>query len=297
MNRSRIDLIAEYESLKRPLLLDGAMGSLLQQKNIPLHKYLWSSIANITHPDAVVQIHKDYIDAGAEIITTNTFRSNPNAFNQSNLHITNEEFIRCGVQLAFDAIEEKQILVAGSNAPAEDCYQIERSITQNKLDYNHKLHIEQLWESGCDLIWNETQSHWDEIKIICDFCSENSYPFTVNLYFNDELKLLSGEPLNEAVEFISEFSPTCIGFNCVTPQLLNKYFEKNIPPKKWGFYFNCGGSEHSDAIIKCVLDPLSYSIEIKQLLELNPMYAGSCCGSNPDHTRAIKVMFDELYRN
>jgi len=298
MNRSRIDILEKYESLKRPLILDGAMGSLLHQKNIPLHKNLWSSIVNITHPEEVVRIHKEYIDAGAEIITTNTFRTNPNAFHHSNLNITNEEFIRCGVQLAIDSVEtEGMIIIAGSNAPAEDCYQIERLITNNKLDYNHKLHIEQLWENGCDIIWNETQSHWDEIKIICTFCSENSYPFTVNLFFTDELNLLSGEPLYEAVNFISDFSPTGIGFNCIKPELLKKYFENNTPPQNWGFYFNCGDGYVYDEIIKCGLDPESYSNEVRPFLNMNPMYAGSCCGSNPNHTRSIKELFDEVYRN
>jgi homocysteine S-methyltransferase len=298
MNRSRIDLLEKYELLKRPLILDGAMGSLLQQKNIPLHKNLWSSIANITHPEVIVQIHKEYIDAGAEILTTNTFRTNPNAFHYSNLNITNEEFIRCGVQLAIDSIEtEERVIIAGSNAPAEDCYQAERSITNNKLDYNHKLQIEQLWESGCDIIWNETQSHWDEIKIICTFCSENSYPYIINLYFTDELNLLSGEPLYEVVNFISDFSPTGIGFNCIKPQLLKKYFENNTPPKNWGFYFNCGDGYVYDEIINCGIDAQSYSNMIRPFLKMNPMYAGSCCGSNPNHTKAIKELFDEVYRN
>ena len=296
MNQSRIDFLTKYETLKRPLILDGAMGTILQQKNIPLHKYLWSSIANITHQELIVQLHKEYVDAGAEIITTNTFRSNPNAFSKSNLNITNEEFIRSGVQLAIEAIEEKQIIIAGSNAPAEDCYQKERTITQNKLDYNHKFHIEQLWKSGCDIIWNETQSHWDEIKIICAFCSENSYPFTINLYFNEELNLLSGEPLHDAISFVSDFSPTGIGFNCVRPQLLKRYFENYTPPSKWGFYFNCGGDIH-DEIIKCDIDPNEYLNDVKQFLDLNPMYIGSCCGSNQNHTRAIKELFNELYRN
>lgn len=297
MKRTKIDLLKKYEASNRPLILDGAMGSLLQQRGIPIHSNLWSSAANITHPGEVIQIHKDYIDAGAEIITTNTFRSNPNSFRQSNLHIKNEEFIRCGVQLAINAIEDEQIIIAGSNAPAEDCYQPERSIANNKLDYNHKLHIEQLWESGCDVIWNETQSHWDEIEIICRFCSENLYPFTINLYFDDNLKLLSGEPLDEAVNFISDFSPVGIGFNCIKPQLLKEYFQTYSPPKFWGFFFNCGKSDVQNEEMSCILDPCNYIEEIKPFLEMNPMYVGSCCGSNLDHTKAIKELFDELYRN
>ncbi len=298
MNRSRIDILEKYELLKRPLILDGAMGSLLQQKNIPLHKNLWASIVNVTHPETIVEIHKEYIASGAEIITTNTFRTNPNAMHHSNLNITNEEFIHCGVQLAFDSVyRNDMIIIAGSNAPAEDCYQIERSLTHTKLDYNHKLHIEQLMECGCDIIWNETQSHWDEIKIITSFCSENAYPYVVNLYFNDELRLLSGEPLDEAVSFISEFSPAGIGFNCIKPELLKRYFENNTPPLHWGFYLNCGAGDIHDEIIKCDLDPQGCSDEIKPLLKMNPMYLGSCCGSTPHHTKAIKELLDEVYRD
>lgn len=298
MNRNRIDILEKYNSLDRPLILDGAMGSLLQQKNIPLHKSLWASIVNITYPEIIIKIHKEYINAGAEILTSNTFRTNPNAVRQSNINITDEEFIRCGVQLAIDSTEsENGLIIAGSNAPAEDCYQAERLLAYNKLDYNHKLHIEQLWEDGCDIIWNETQSHWDELKIICTFCSENSYPFVVNLYFNNELNLLSGEPLSEAVSFITDFSPKGIGFNCIKPQMLKKYFENNIPPKNWGFYFNCSSGIVSDELIQCDLDPQKYAEEIKPLLKMNPIYVGSCCGSNPSHTRAIKELFNELYRN
>lgn len=297
MKRKRIDLIKSYESIRRPLILDGAMGSLIQQQQIPLHKSLWASIANYTHPEAVQNIHKEYIDSGAEIITTNTFRSNPNAFRQSNFNITNEEFIRCGVQLAINAREDAQIIIAGSNAPAEDCYQIERSISQKTLDYNHKLHIELLYESGCDIIWNETQSHWDEIKIISNFCSENSFPFVVNLFFTDELNLLSGEPLLEAINFISEFSPVGIGFNCIKHHTLKMYTDVYAHPTNWGLYLNCGNSDFQNERIKCGIDPHNYAHDLKAFLELNPMYVGSCCGSNPDHTKAIKELFNEVYRN
>ena len=59
--------------MKRPLILDGAMGSLLQQHGVPRDEHLWMSLANITHPDAVTELHKQYIKAGADIIKTNTF--------------------------------------------------------------------------------------------------------------------------------------------------------------------------------------------------------------------------------
>ncbi len=295
MGRNKLNLIEKYNSLKRPLILDGAMGSLLQQRNVPLDKNLWSSLANITNSKEVSKIYSEYINAGAEIITTNTFRTNPYAFRHSNLNITHEEFVHHSVKLLLDIIGEKDIIAAGSNAPAEDCYQKERTLSLQELEYNHKIHIELLWENDCDVIWNETQSHWDELEIICKFCNENSIPYIVSLYFNDDLKLLSGEDLYEAVQFAADFSPIAIGFNCIKPQVLKNYINQSVLPKTWGFYFNCGPGKVNDEIIYCGVEPQNYIEDIKPLLELNPLFAGSCCGSTPSHTRAIKDLFDELY--
>lgn len=297
MNRKRFDLIEQYKTLNRPLILDGAVGSLLYQRNVSPHKELWSSFANLTNPNEVLKLHKEYIDSGAEIITANTFRTNPVAFKKTTVECSLEEFVQKSVQIAIDAREDKEIIIAGSNAPAEDCYQTERTILKHELEYNHKKHIELLWESGCDIIWNETQSHWDEIEIICRFCSQNTLPFLVNLYFTDALNLLSGEPLNEAVRFIKDFSPVAIGFNCIKADLFERFRKNYSLPKYFGFYFNCGAGSVSDEIISCGVDPQSYVTTIESLLKMKPLFVGSCCGSNPNHTKAIKEKFDEVYRN
>lgn len=295
MEEYRINLISKNNSLKRPLILDGATGSLLQQRNVLTDKNLWSSFANISNPKEVLAIHKEYISAGADIITTNTFRTNPTAIKISKHNFTIEELVKEGVELAIKARADKEILIAGSNASAEDCYQAERTISKYDLEYNHKKHIELLLEYGCDIIWNETQSHWDEIDIICKFCSQNNLPFVINLYFTDELKLLSGEPLYEAVQFIKDYSPQAIGFNCIKPKTFESYYKTFSLNHNWGFYFNCGAGDIGSAIIECGIDPKSYVTPIEPLLKMKPLYVGSCCGSNPEHTKAIKELFDEIY--
>ena len=88
MNTKQLDIIQFQNQICRPLILDGAMGSILQQRNIPMHKVLWSSYANIIAPDKVTELHQEYITAGADIITTNTFRTNPLAYNQAELKIS-----------------------------------------------------------------------------------------------------------------------------------------------------------------------------------------------------------------
>lgn len=293
----RKNLLEQKSILKRPLILDGAMGSLLQQQGFPSDKNLWYSKLNIDNADTVKNVHKEYISAGTDIITTNTFRTNPTAVRRGAHDLTSEQLVASSVHLALEARNANYIIIAGSNPPAQDCYQVDRTITKYELDYNHKKHIELLWENKVDLIWNETHSHWDEIELICKFCSHNSLPYTMNIYFLDSLKILSGEPLSEVVEFAKSFNSTAIGFNCIKDSTFFKYIDANSLPDRFGFYFNCGAGNITDEIITCGIDPNDYIENVKPLLKYDPIYIGSCCGSSPAHTKKIKVYFDEVYRN
>lgn len=292
----RIDLL-DIRDEKVILILDGAMGSLLQQYGAATDKYLWSSIANLKNPGIVKKIHREYIDAGADIITTNTFRTNPAAVKMSGYSLSIEELVKKSVNLAIEAREERNIIIAGSNAPAEDCYQKERTLSKNELEYNHKKHIELLWESGVDVIWNETQSHLDEIEIICGFCNSQKLPYVINLFFDGKMNLLSGESLFDAVELAASFDPIAIGFNCIKPEYFLNKIKQDLSVEEWGFYLNCGGGDYTDESISCGINPDDYVDLIKPLLEKKPLYAGSCCGSTPAHTKAIKEYIDEVYRN
>jgi len=92
-------LLDYYAKVNRPLILDGAMGSLLESY-YSLDKVLWSSILNIYSPDKIIEIHKKYLDAGAEILTTNTFRTNPAAVEASNYNLDVSKFVKNSVNLA-----------------------------------------------------------------------------------------------------------------------------------------------------------------------------------------------------
>ena len=195
-----MDILRLRDIRKRPLVLDGAFGSCLQEKYQTSFDSLWTSVLNIMNFEAVVNLHKDYIEAGADIITTNTFRTNPVAIKNSKMNISNVELIKKGVKLAIEARGKNRIIIAASNAPAEDCYQVERTISKQELESNHKFHIDNLMKFGCDVIWNETLSHFDEIDIISSYCYENKIPYVINLYFTDELKILSGENILDVID-------------------------------------------------------------------------------------------------
>lgn len=292
---NRIKQLFKSETQK-PLLLDGAMGSLLNEKGITPHKLLWMSHANIFFPDHVKNVHSEYISAGADIITTNTFRTNPAAL--INSEFSTKELVKSAVNIAKEASYGMPgILIAGSNAPAEDCYQAERTLIKDILIDNHHRHIDMLRNSGCDFILNETQSHLDEINIICRYCEDNDIPYVISLFFTNDLKILSGEDLQDIIEFLKCFEPLAISFNCVNPSVFNEALKRYKPDYKWGFYLNLGSGSYTDENIVCSINEAAYLEDIKQYLAYNPSFIGACCGSNPGHIKVIKEYLDELYRN
>ncbi len=278
--------------IKRPLVLDGAMGSILQEKKLTSNKRIWSATANDDSQNEVIALHKDYIRAGADIITTNTFRTNPYSLISSGITDVVGSVLKA-VNLAKYARGKSAVLIAGSNPPTEDCYQVERTISQKDLEWNHKVHIDALMESGCDFIMNETQSHFDEIKFIAKYCGENSIPFVMNFFFIDKPKLLSGENLSDAIEYVLKYHPLALGFNCITFEALENALVRLKSDLNWGFYVNCGSSKFTDGKIECAITPIEYAKQAKTYLKYQPSFIGSCCGSSPEHTKRIKTLVDE----
>ena len=289
--KERSNPFEKAKKINRPLVLDGAMGSILQEKKLTSNKRVWSAKANDDSQNEVITLHKDYIRAGADIITTNTFRTNPYALLSTGITDV-VGTVSKAVDLAKRARGRSAVLIAGSNPPAEDCYQIERTISQKDLEWNHKVHIDALMEAGCDFIMNETQSHFDEIKFISKYCGENHIPFVMNFFFVDKPKLLSGENLTDALDYVLKYNPLAIGFNCITFDSLSNAVKRLKPETNWGFYLNCGNGKFTDNKIECAISPIDYANKTKDYLQYQPSFIGSCCGSTPEHIKKIKSLVD-----
>ena len=274
----------------RPLLLDGAMGSYLQEKGFKPNNASWMTNVNQTNPDVTIQIHKEYIEAGADIITTNTFRTNPASVEATGNKLKSK--VKHAVQLAKEASKGYNVFISGSNAPAEDCYQRDRTISNKELELNHKYHIDLLIDSGVHFILNETQSHLDELKIICDHCFKNNIPYLISLYLNEYGNTLSGESLEYVENFILDYGPLAIGINCISDDLFKNVREQVSNKYFWGYYLNCGSGNPKDKIITCGVNPDEYLKVVKESMPYNPSFVGSCCGSNPSHIGKIKEFLD-----
>lgn len=291
---SSINPFSFAKRINRPLILDGAMGSLLQQHKIEIRGSMWMTFANINNPEVVIDIHKKYIEAGADIITTNTFRTNPSSV-QDNANIN--ELVKKSVALAREVVSGYPVFIAGSNAPAEDCYQRKRTLTRKELEYNHHMHIDQLVSNGCDFILNETQSHLDEIKIICGYSSKKEIPYVLSIYTDENLRLLDNGNLDDTLNLISDFNPLAVSINCISQNILVKTLPIISKYKNWGSYINCGAGLPADEFIECGISPESFGDISKEVLKYKPSFIGACCGSNPDHTKELRKVINGFNRN
>jgi methionine synthase I (cobalamin-dependent) len=283
--------------INRPLILDGAMGSLLHQMGAMPFNIMWMSLLNITNPELVLKVHKKYIEAGADIITTNTFRTNPIAVEKYGKKLNCKELVKKSIDIAKNAVKELPIFIAGSNPPAEDSYLVIRKISNKKLEANHAKHIDLLIENGCHFVLNETQSHFDEIKIICKYCSKKDISYVISIFFDENLKLLSGEKIDAVFKYIIDYAPLTIGINCVKPATFLKYFKSGLFDYNWGYYLNCGSGNFKDKFIKTGYSPFRYLQVVKKSIGKSPSFVGACCGSTPEHIKKLKEYFDGKLKN
>lgn len=289
---TKSELKSYIRKLKKPLILDGAVGSLLQQTENDVDNNLWTSHLNFQKPEVVQKLHEDYLEAGADIITTNTFRTNPAAVKRAGKDLDINKLLKQSVELARNTADKFNRLVAGSNPPAEDCYQTKRTLKYYDLVDNHEQHIDLLYYHKVDFILNETLSHFDEIKIICNYCSMKDIPFVISLLVTEDLKILSGDYITDVIKFVKKYNPLLISFNCISKKVLDEIVNTISLNFNWGFYLNCGGGNYTDQNIKCGIDEFEYAEIVKTYLDYKPKLIGACCGSNPKHIYELKIILN-----
>ena len=171
-----------------PILFDGGFGSQLFARDIQLAN---SAIANESHPDAVVDIHADYINSGAETIGTNTFVASPLHLDMAGQDKTDaQRLIRLAVQHVKHAVaqSEKDVYIAGSVGPSPGAIEADSGdttfgIANDDVREAHKLVIHTLAEEGVDFLCLETMFSAKEAAIAADIARETELPIAVNMTY------------------------------------------------------------------------------------------------------------------
>jgi homocysteine S-methyltransferase len=282
---------------KEIIVFDGGTGTYLYEKGVYINRCF--DELNLTNPELVKEVHHDYINAGADIIETNTFGANIFKLTPHGLGKKVYEINQKGAQLAREVAKDK-VLVAGSVGPLG--VQIE---PLGKLGFDEakdifKEQIKGLIAGGVDLIILETFVLAKELVQALRAVREldENIPVIGQVTISEDGNLLSGAPLERFIDKLKDYKIDAVGLNCsVGPKPMLDALEKlktlttlpiSIQPNA-GYPQNIGGRN-------IYMTSPEYMAEYaKRFIQTGASIVGGCCGTNPSHIRAIRKAVQALH--
>jgi S-methylmethionine-dependent homocysteine/selenocysteine methylase len=275
------------------LLLDGATGTELNRRGVDTGLPLWSANALTTDTGLSVlrQIHLDYLNAGADILTANTFRTHRRALAGKGHDA--RELTRRAVVTAQEAITEFGLAaqVAGSVAPLEDCYRPDLVPHDDECLAEHSERIHHLVEAGVDLLLIETMNSIREAVIAAKLATSTGRPTFVSFVCDGEGRILSGESVAVAAELLLPMGVNALGVNCGPANALTKPLAElraicgpDFPLIAYG---NIGYADETQGWINTDAEsPESY---LQYAQTWPAQIVGGCCGTTPEHIRRLRA--------
>jgi len=288
-----------YDKLTKSgtLLADGAMGTMLHAHGVGFEKCF--DELNLTNPSAVAEIHRAYIEAGAQLIITNTFGANRFKLGKHGLQDHVDELNRAGVDLAKRVVSAsfKEVLIAGDVGPLGVRIAPYGRVKPEVAREAFAEQIRALAESGANLIVLETFSDLYEIKEaikaarqVCDLPLVASVTFT-----RDDRTVLGDDPFLVARR-LNETGVNVIGVNCSggPAQLLRllKQMKQAVPEANLWVKPNAGWPEQVGGRIMYPADAEYFGDYALSFREAGASVVGGCCGTTPQHIAAMRKALD-----
>jgi S-methylmethionine-dependent homocysteine/selenocysteine methylase len=239
------------------------------------------------------------VEAGADIIVANTFRTNPRTLGRVGRLADGAALNRLAVELARRAVTAARphgavaggVLVAASMGPVEDCYHPERVPAESALRAEHEQMAAWLAAAQPDLVWIETMNTIREAQAAAVAVAGSGLPFAISFVVQESGDLLSGEPLEEAVAAVEPLAPLAIGVNCIPPRGMTAVLPRlrRATTRPLAAYAHIGnptpirGWSFSESAT-----PAEYAQSARAWLAFGATIVGGCCGTTPAHIRAVR---------
>ena len=278
-----------------PLLLDGATGTELERRGVACNLPLWSARACAEAPEVLEAIHRDYVAAGVDALTANTFRTHARSLAAAGMADRARAWTELAVASARDAVAgaNREIFVLGSAAPLEDCYRPDLVPALPELEREHRAHADHLAGAGVDAVLVETMNTVREARAAVLAALRCGLPVIVSFVCDADARLLSGEPLHEALDAVTPLGPVAVGVNCLparaVPACLEALAAANVP---FGVYANLGAPGAGTDARSDDCTPQEFAAAALEWLRRGARLVGGCCGTGPDHLRAVRRAID-----
>ena len=275
---------------KEIIIFDGGVGTYLYEKGIFINTCF--DELNLINPDIVSEVHRDYVNAGADVIETNTFGATRFKLAPHGLEKKVYEINLKGAQLAKKVGQDKT-LVAGSVGPLGVQIEPLGKMSFDEAKDVFKEQIKGLLDGGVDLIILETFSLVTELIQAIRAVRElnGTIPIITQMTINDDGNLLSGAPLESFVAGVQEYKPDVIGLNCsVGPKAMLEALEdlRGLTSLPLSVQPNAGLPQNVGGRNIYMTSPEYVAEYSKRFIQTGAVIVGGCCGTNPNHIRAIR---------
>ena len=291
------------------VLLDGALGTELERRGVETVLPLWSARALLDAPERVREIHEEYVRAGADVLTANTFRTTPRTLGKSALGAgvgkVGADLVRAeadrlsalAVSLAAEARSRsasgRDVWIAGSIAPLEDCYHPELMPDLETAEREHREQALRLERAGADVLLVETMNSVGEAVAALRGAKATALPVFVSFLCRGPGEIWNGERLADGVAALLPLRPDAILVNCESSEiaaacLLTLAAATNLPI---GCYPNAGSPDMDGGRWQDdpACTPERFAEGAGTWIRLGAQIVGGCCGTTPDHIRAMRA--------
>ena len=293
---------------QRVLVLDGAMGTMLQQRNLTAADFGGAALEGCnevlvrTRPDVVLEIHRKYLEAGADIIETDTFGSTPLVLGEYGLSDEAYELSKRAAELAREAADKfskpgQPRFVGGSMGPTTKAITVTGGVTFEGLRESYYVQAKGLVDGGSDLLLVETSQDTRNIKAALLAIKKLSreigaeIPTIVSVTIEPMGSMLAGQNIEAVWASLRHVKPLAFGMNCATgPEFMTDHIRtlSGLTSQFVSCYPNAGLPDEEGKYLET---PESLAGQLEKFVDhgwLN--LVGGCCGTTEKHIRAIAQM-------
>jgi methionine synthase / methylenetetrahydrofolate reductase(NADPH) len=288
-NDMAADLLARIK--QQPVLCDGAMGTLLYAKGVFINRCY--DELNLSQPDLIRGVHHEYLQAGAEIIETNTFGANSFRLARHSLADKVYAINRTGAVLAKDAAKSFDVWVAGSVGPLGTRIEPLGKTSFEEARQAFRDQIAALVEGGVDVLMFETFGYLEELHqaVLAAKDVDRKLPLVVQVTIDEDGNCLDGSDAETFGPRLEEWGADVIGCNCsVGPVAMLEAIERvrAVTSLPLSAQPNAGIPRSVEGRNIYLCSPEYMASYARKFIAAGVRIVGGCCGTTPDHTRVMK---------